>query len=147
MAALADVFRRSSLSVEADRATLLAHPEVLEFDGRLVDEGRTRVAVVGERVVGFSTTIRTGNALELEDLFVDPDDQRRGVGRALVDDVVAQLSAEGLRFVAVTANPEALPFYHSVGFVADGVGNTPFGPAPRLRLQPGSDGQSRSDPD
>ena len=138
LAVLAKVFRRSSLSVEGDRATLLAHPEVLQFDGRSVAEGRTRVAVDGERVVGFSTTSGTDDAVELEDLFVEPDVQRRGVGRALMDDVVQRLRAEGVPFLAVTANGAAVPFYRSVGFVDDGVAPTAFGSAPRMRLDLGS---------
>jgi hypothetical protein len=37
----------------------------------------------------------------------------------------------------VTANPRALDFYAAVGFVACGTASTRFGPAPRLRREPG----------
>ena len=37
--------------------------------------------------------------------------------------------------VDVTANPDALAFYESVGFVAVGEAETRFGPAPRMRLE------------
>ena len=37
----------------------------------------------------------------------------------------------------MTANPHAMPFYRSVGFVDDGVAETRFGPAPRMRLSVG----------
>ncbi len=89
--ALRDLFRRSSLSNEGDRASLLAQPDVLVFSGLAVDEGRTRVAVLDGRIVGFATLL----GAELEDLFVDPDVMRCGIGRALVLDAVAVARARG----------------------------------------------------
>ena len=50
---LGDVYRRSSLSNEGDRAALLSHPEALEFSALAVKEHRVRVAVIDERIVGF----------------------------------------------------------------------------------------------
>jgi hypothetical protein len=59
MTALRDVFRRSSLSNDDDRIKLLAHPDVLEFPGAGVTDGRTRVAEAGGRVIGFATWLGT----------------------------------------------------------------------------------------
>jgi hypothetical protein len=42
--------------------------------------------------------------------------------------------AQGADRVEVTANPHAMAFYESVGFSHDGVAQTLFGPAPRMRL-------------
>jgi GNAT superfamily N-acetyltransferase len=81
MDALREVFRRSSLSNEGDRVNLLANPETLEFSTQFVDGRRTRVAVDNDRIVGFATVVGAGAAIELDDLFVDPDWMRRGVGR------------------------------------------------------------------
>lgn len=78
-------------------AALLAHPEVLILTDDGVEEGRTRVATwKRDHIVGFSTTLRVGRALELEDLFVDPNSMRRGVGRHLVRDP-ADFSRTGRR--------------------------------------------------
>jgi GNAT superfamily N-acetyltransferase len=125
-AALRDLFRRSSLSNEGDRAALLAHPEALELSG--AEAGRTRVAVVDGRIVGFATLV----AGELEDLFVDPGWMRRGVGRALVADAAAVARAQGLERIEVTANDHALGFYESVGFVAEGRVELAFGSGLRM---------------
>ena len=133
--ALRDVFRRSSLSNEGDRANLRAHPETLEWAADPVGEGRTRVAVVGDRVVGFATTSPAAEGLELDDLFVDPDWMRRGVGRALVEDVVATARQQDRRRITVTANEHALDFYEHAGFVTFGSVATLFGPAPRMALE------------
>jgi GNAT superfamily N-acetyltransferase len=130
MAVLRDLFRRSSLSNDGDRASLLAHPEALVFSGLAVDEGRTRIAIADGRIVGFATLLGP----ELEDLFVEPDSMRRGVGRTLVLDAVALARAQGLERLEVTANHHALDFYKSLGFVLDGTIETDFGPGSRIHL-------------
>jgi GNAT superfamily N-acetyltransferase len=115
--ALRDVFRRSSWSNEADRPLLEQHPEFLEFSGEGIRDGRTRLAEVDGRVVGFSSIVDGGSWWELEDLFVDPDWMGRGVGRALVVDLVERAGANGVVRVEVDANDHALDFYRRVGFV------------------------------
>jgi GNAT superfamily N-acetyltransferase len=128
------VFRRSSLSNAGDRSNLLAHPEVLEYSDVWVRQGQTRVATCDGGVVGFATAVPCEAALEVEDLFVDPDWMRQGVGRALMRDIATRARAGSVRRVDVTANPHALDFYRAVGFVVDGVEETRFGPASRMHL-------------
>jgi GNAT superfamily N-acetyltransferase len=133
--ALRDVFGRASLSNAGDRAALLANPQVLQWVGESLAEGRTRVAAEEDgTVVGFATTLRIGTALELEDLFVDPRRMRQGVGRRLIEDALRSALVVGADRVQVVANPHAMAFYESVGFIHDGVAQTRFGPAPRMRL-------------
>jgi GNAT superfamily N-acetyltransferase len=134
MPALRDVFRRSSLSNDGDRANLLAHPEVLELPDLAVTEGRTRAVIADGRVVGFGTWCIAGAAAEIEDLFVDPDWMGQGAGRALVLDLLAIARDRGFRRVEVTANPHALAFYAKAGFVVGGKAETRFGPACRMYL-------------
>ncbi len=130
IAALRDIFRRSSLSNEGDRDALLAHPEALELPALAVNEGRTRVAVAAGHIVGFATLLGS----ELEDLFVDPNWMRRGIGRILVFDAISEARRNGLTRLEVTANPHALHFYASVGFLGDGTVETEFGPGERMHL-------------
>ena len=134
--ALRQLFRRSSLSNEGDRELMLAHPELVGPTDAAVAERRTRVAVAADRtVVGFATGRRLqGGVLELEDLFVDPNWMRRGVGRRLVEDVVDVAKRRGIDRIEVTANPHADAFYRSVGFVYIGQAETEFGPAARMVL-------------
>jgi GNAT superfamily N-acetyltransferase len=130
--AIREVYRSASLSNAGEREVLLAHPEVLVFDGAAVDEGRVRVAVAGDgAVVGFASALVTGDVVELEDLFVDPGWMRQGIATRLVEDAVARVPGAGP--VEVTANEHAMAFYTSVGFVQVGVAQTRFGPARRLR--------------
>ena len=134
MSELQAVFRRSSLSNAGDRENLLAHPETLEYSDEWVREGRTRVATHDGRVRGFATAVPRGAVLELEDLFVDPEWMRRGIARALIDDIEARARTDGVRRFEVTANPHALDFYRAVGFVVDGPADVRFGLASRMQL-------------
>ena len=60
-----------------------------------VTEGRTRAAVADGRIIGFATWLSAGDALEIEDLFVDPEWLGRGAGRALVLDLIAIARGRG----------------------------------------------------
>ncbi|HEY3724463.1 MAG TPA: GNAT family N-acetyltransferase [Acidimicrobiia bacterium] len=132
--ALRELYRGSSLSNEGDRAGLLAHPEVLVWSDLALREQRTRVAVRDGRLVGFATTIDVDGVIELEDLFVDPEWMRLGVGRDLVVDAVAGARRRGVRRIEVTANPHALTFYERVGFEPDGPVDTQLGSGIRMHL-------------
>src|ERR1039458_2626216 len=88
MVLLRDLFRRSSLSSAGVRMNLLANPDALELSDAAVNERRTRVAVAADgRIIGFATCLIAGDAIELDDLFVDPGWMRQGAGRALVPPV------------------------------------------------------------
>lgn len=132
--ALRTVFRRAALANEGDRELLAAHPEFLEWSGTSIAEGRTRVAEMDGQVVGFATTLAGGEVAEVEDLFVDPDWMRRGIGRALVADLVVTTRAEGVSRIEVDANPHALAFYRDMGFVEVGPAQLEHGVGIRMSL-------------
>jgi predicted N-acetyltransferase YhbS len=77
---------------------------------------------------------RADGALELEDLFVEPQLMRRGIGRALVRDAQARA---GDRRMTVVAAARTIPFYGRLGFVAGEAVQTRFMPAVRLWWAPG----------
>ena len=138
MGNLQRLFQRASLSNENDRGPLLEHPEWLVLSDRGVRERRTRVAVGEQNVqVGFATYLVSDDVAELEDLFVDPQWMRRGIGRALVMDISARLSELRFETLEVTANPHAMPFYENLGFVEIGTVDTQLHPAPRMRRPTG----------
>jgi ribosomal protein S18 acetylase RimI-like enzyme len=141
--AIRAVYRRASLWNEGDRDALLANPDALEFDPQPIAEGRTRVAVAGGRIAGFATTRAGGpDALELDDLFVDPDRMRQGIATELIRDVERTARAAAVARVEVTANGHALEFYRAVGFTVTGTVETRFGPGTRMRLDVGPAGSA-----
>jgi GNAT superfamily N-acetyltransferase len=132
---VAEVYRSASLSNPGDRDRLLAHPEYLVLDPDGLTEGRTHVAEEDGSVVGFATWAEADRGrIELEDLFVDPKWMRRGIATALVGCIADALRARGADTIEVTASPDALGFYRSVGFIDVGVAQTSFGSAPHMRL-------------
>jgi GNAT superfamily N-acetyltransferase len=133
VAALREVYRRASLANEGDRELLTAHPELLDWSDLALQQGRTRVAVADGRVAGFATILFTAASAEVEDLFVDPDWMRRGIGRALVEEIGVLARTAGWQFIEVDANPHALSFYTRVGFVAVGEAVVEYGTGVRMR--------------
>jgi pimeloyl-ACP methyl ester carboxylesterase/GNAT superfamily N-acetyltransferase len=131
---MSTVFRLASLSNDADRSNLLANPTYLELSDAAVRPGRSVVAVIGNRVIGFASVDPIEDGLELEALFIDPEWMRRGGGTALVAAVVDRARRRGLARIAVNANTHALAFYEHNGFVEAGTVDLEFGPAPRMYL-------------
>ncbi|GAB3199539.1 GNAT family N-acetyltransferase [Geodermatophilus arenarius] len=90
---------------------------------------RVRVAVDDGRPVGFvAVVVHDGthdepDGGEVEMLAVDPVVQRRGIGRALLDDGVDQLRRAGVRIVAIGTGGDpghapARRTYEAAGFTA-----------------------------
>src|SRR5262249_43948193 len=132
--AASHVYPSASLSHVGDRGKLLAHPEYLGPGPEGLVEGRTYVAEEDGSLVGFATWSEAGGIFELEDLFVDPGWMRRGIATALVHRIAQVLRARGADRLEVTANPHALGFYRTAGFIDCGVTDTVFGTAPRMAL-------------
>lgn len=132
---LAGLQRRSSLVHEDTRNILLGRPELFGVSPHALVRGDVRVVVSGGRIVAFATLIPgDGGAAELEDLFVDPDRFRQGLGRSLVEDALLRARTLGIARIEVSANPNALAFYEAVGFVAAGMVRMQFGEAWRMSL-------------
>jgi GNAT superfamily N-acetyltransferase len=134
---LNDLHRRSSYVWEEDRANLEANPDAIGIAREALSEGRVRVAAgPAGGIIGFSVVAPAGDRVcELEDLFVDPEDMRQGIGTALLEDAAARACLGGYRELTVVAHPRNFPFYESLGFVQAEPVSTRFGPATRLRRQ------------
>jgi N-acetylglutamate synthase-like GNAT family acetyltransferase len=133
--ALERLQRRSSMHQPMYRAQLAAHPDAIELPAEQITAGLVRVAEQNGVVVGFAVLLeRSGDACELDGLFVEPDRMRGGVGRRLVEDAKRIARERGATRIDVVANPQAVAFYEAVGFKPVGQAQTRFGPAPRLSL-------------
>jgi ribosomal-protein-alanine N-acetyltransferase len=83
------------------------------------------VATAGARpdeVVGYAICGRAGRSGYLQRLAVRPEDQGRGVGRALVADGLAWLARRHVEDVLVNtqeSNHRAIGLYRSLGFEPD----------------------------
>ena len=125
---------RASLVWEEYRDALLAHPDAIELPAEQIVEGRTIVAELEARIVGFTVVLpREDGGAELDGLFVEPSVWRMGIGTRLIADAEILAAAGGAKFLHVVANPLAEGFYHSCGFVLTGEESTRFGIAHTMR--------------
>ena len=132
-AALEALQLRSSLHHPLYREQLAAHPEVIELPAEQIAAGDVLVAEQDGALLGFAALLeRSGDACELDGLFVEPEHMRRGVARRLVAETERLARERGATRIDVVANPQALAFYTAVGFIATGEAQTRFGPAPRM---------------
>jgi N-acetylglutamate synthase-like GNAT family acetyltransferase len=136
--ALEGLQRRSSMHEPMYREQLAAHPDAIELPPEQIAAGLVRVAERNGAVVGFAVLLEpSGDACELDGLFVEPQQMRAGIGRRLIDDARRIARERGATRIDVVANPQAVAFYEAVGFVAAGEAQTRFGPAPRMSLSMG----------
>ena len=136
---LVELMRRASLaSSDLDVVRqLLERPEVIDLDAEMIAANEVFVAEIAGRIVGFATIItHDGNDAELEGLFVEPTDWRKGVATLLVRAIEREAAGWGANRLHVLANIEVLGFYEAAGFIAVGEKRTDFGPMAKIMVKP-----------
>lgn len=123
--------RRASLALGEYNEQLEAHPDAIQLPMEQIERGQVIVAQLGGRVAGFAVVLMDENGAELDGLFVEPGDWRRGIGAALIDVAVHEARRHGLAMMVI-ANPSAREFYEKCGFLVEGEAETRFGPALRM---------------
>jgi GNAT superfamily N-acetyltransferase len=119
---------RASLGNEGDRDALLRHPDAIDLPAEQIAAGGVFVLVQDGAIVGFSAILRRADGdTELDALFVEPDIQRRGIGRRLIEHCAEVARATGSRALHVIGNAHAKEFYLSCGFEILGPFETRFG--------------------
>lgn len=75
------------------------------------------MALIGKRVVGFAhlMPVEKPDTIYLEDLFIEPDVQGQGVGRALFDWALKEAERRGYAWLEWDSDPNAAPFYLKMG--------------------------------
>lgn len=81
-----------------------------------------------DRVVGFALVRELASGVHLEEVDVDPEHGRRGVGSALIEHVCEAARRRGYEYVTLTtyaAVPWNAPFYERLGFRVLAAGEIP----------------------
>jgi len=134
---LIELQRRASLVYEDTRQQLLDDPDVIDLDEEMLANNEVFVAEIGGRIVGFATIIaHEGNDAEVEGLFVEPSEWRKGIGGALIQQIEREAAAWGASRLHVLANRNALGFYEAMGFTVIGERKTELGPTGLLMAKP-----------
>jgi GNAT superfamily N-acetyltransferase len=77
----------------------------------------TRDGADGERSIAFGSAVERGSTCFLSMLFVDPEQQVRGIGRAILDRILPRSDGHVLATATDTAQPIANALYASLGIV------------------------------
>ncbi len=105
--------------------------EMLNIDrDSIPDFGRVYVAALGNVVVGYIALRKNIFALVVDSIIVKREHQRKGIGRALVENAKAYARSEGFRVLRTdTASfmGYAIEFYLACGFVPCGYVHHDFG--------------------
>jgi putative acetyltransferase len=116
---LADVFKRAVRETAAhdySLAQVLAwapdERDMIKFAARLVAKP-TFVAEIEGRIAGFTDLDDRGH---IDMMFVDPDFQRKGVGSALLDFVIARARDGGMSRLFSDVSITARPLFERSGF-------------------------------
>jgi GNAT superfamily N-acetyltransferase len=80
----------------------------------------TRVAVEGDKIVGFGTVVPLLN--ELRACYVDPKCNRQGVGRKLMEELELLARSAGAGWLNLNSSLNAEDFYRAQGYTSDGLG-------------------------
>lgn len=74
-------------------------------------------AEVEGRIVGIGRAIsdRASDAY-VQDVLVDPDFRKQGIGRLIVQELTEKVHGDGLRWIGVVAEKGSAPFYTPLGF-------------------------------
>jgi GNAT superfamily N-acetyltransferase len=125
---------RASLGNEAERDALLSHPEAVDIPLAQIAAGRVFVFETNGAIAGFYATLpRDDGDTDLDALFVEPNIQRQGIGRLLVEHCATLARRRGSGALHVVGNAQAANFYAASGFHHVGNFTTRFGPALLLR--------------
>ncbi|MEZ5598609.1 MAG: GNAT family N-acetyltransferase [Pseudomonadales bacterium] len=103
-----------------------------DFDADTAGEQIRVAASDAGTVLGFSSLWRQD--LFIHHLYVLPGHERRGVGRALIDDLRNRYGSADLALKCQSRNTRALAFYHALGFEPVESATGPDGPYHLLRL-------------
>jgi GNAT superfamily N-acetyltransferase len=105
-----------------ERGRVLSWAADGDFTAAGLEAKHAFVAEVDGRVVAWAGLIPQGETCWLDDLWVEPDAMRRGVGGALFRSAAEQAAELGCTRMEWEAEPNALGFYEKMGgrFVRDG---------------------------
>lgn len=136
---LIELQRRASLASETGevRQMLIDDPDIIDLDEEMLANNEVVVAQIGDRIVGFATIIaHEGDDAELEGLFVEPTEWRKGIATRLVHAIEREAAAWGASRLHVLANQNVIGFYEATGFTRLGEQKTQLGPIGILMAKP-----------
>jgi GNAT superfamily N-acetyltransferase len=119
---------RASLGNPQDRDMLLRHPDAVDIAPEQIAAGRVFVSERDGVILGFYAILpRDDGDTDLDGLFVEPANQRQGIGRSLIEHCLEVSRTAGSAVLHVIGNPHVAEFYKACGFTLTGTFKMHFG--------------------
>jgi GNAT superfamily N-acetyltransferase len=85
-----------------------------------------RIIQVGGRDVGVLATVSEADCVRVNQLFILPQYQRKGIGAACMKHVLGEAEAreKSVKLQVLKVNPRAIEFYQELGFIGVGESDT-----------------------
>lgn len=114
---LTAICRRAKASHGYDEAFMAAVWDDMVMPAELIARDTVMVAEIEGREVGFAhlMPIDRPDTIYLENLFIEPDTQGLGVGKALFNWALTEAEARGYAWLEWDSDPNAAAFYEKVG--------------------------------
>lgn len=129
-AILTELSMRSKRSNGYDDAFMEACREELTVTVERMEEGEYWVAERGVicGCVCLTPDISDKNTAEINAFFIDPQWQRKGIGRLLWEKILERAAQRNITNLTLDADPDAVSFYEAMGF--ETIGETPSSSIP-----------------
>jgi GNAT superfamily N-acetyltransferase len=131
-AVLTELSMRAKASWGYDDAFMAQCRAELTLTAERMEAWTVWVAERDGQVAGMIALAVDSDGAELEDFMVEPAFQGLGVGRALMDALLAECRRRGLASIGLDADPNAEPIYRRLGFST--VGQSPSASIPGRML-------------
>ncbi len=82
------------------------------------------VAVSGSKIVGYAAVDKWPDQEHLVSIAVTPESRKKGVGQALLDNLIGKMQTGNMKLEVRRSNKTALEFYQKNGFIRTGIAHS-----------------------
>lgn len=94
--------------------------DALTITPEFIDEHEVYLAESDEKVLGFYALILDDEKVQLEHLWISPENIGGGIGKKLMADAIEKAKSLGANFIEIESEPNAVGFYQKQGAVKIG---------------------------
>jgi GNAT superfamily N-acetyltransferase len=120
VAELTELMRAAKRSWGYPDEWMRAWEDMLTITANDLSRMRLCVAEGADGILGFSGFVGAGARVQLEHLWIRPDQMGKGIGRSLLKHALTEAKRGGADIIVIESDPNAEAFYHRMGAVRVG---------------------------